>query len=171
MSDEPDIVNLDDCPMKPGLVAGGAVAFVLTVFPMSYALCCLPLALGGFVATTTFVFKYKARLELKYGMKIAILACLLGFGASTVVYNLFWLAFDYRIGFEWYVSFLTGLAKSAAPPSGDRLLESIELLREQSFGIGTFIQQIFTVILASGIGGAIGGALATVLFKKGALAQ
>ncbi len=171
MSDEPDIVNLDDCSMKPGLIGGGAIAFLLTLFPMSYALCCLPLAFGGFVATTTFIYKYQVRLELKYGMKIAILACLLGFGASTIVYDLFWLAFDYRIGFEWYISFLTRLAESAPPPSGDRLLESIEILREQTFSIGTLIQQVFTVILASGIGGAIGGALATVIFKKGALAQ
>lgn len=171
MSDELDIVNLDDCPMKPALMVGSAIAFVFTLFPMSYALCCLPLALGGFAATTKFIFKYKVRLELKFGMKIAILACLAGFGASTVFYDLVWVAFDYRIGFEAYIAFLTGLAESAPPPTGDQLLEAIELLREQSFGVGTLIQQVFTVILASGIGGAIGGALATAFFKKGALAQ
>ncbi len=171
MSDEPDIVNLDDLPIKPALLVGGSIAFVLTLFPMSYALCCLPLALGGFAATTTFIFKYKVRLDLKYGMKISILACLLGFGASTILYDVLWAGFDYRIGFDAYVSFLTGLAESAPPPTGDQLLDSIELLREQTFGIGTLIQQVFTVILTSGIGGAIGGALATAFFKKGALAQ
>lgn len=167
MTDEPDIVNLDDCPAKPALRVGASIAFVLTLFPLGFPL----LLISGFAATTTFIFKYKVRLELKYGMKIAILACLIGFGASTLVYDILWAFFGYRIGFETYVEFLLKLADSYPPASGDALRESIELLRAQTLGFGVVVQQALTIFLASGIGGSVGGALATFIFKKGALAQ
>lgn len=171
MTDDSEIVDLDACPAKPALITGGIVAFALTLFPMSYALCCMPLAIGGFVATSRYIFKYGVRLDLKYGMKIAILACLCGFGASTLFYDLLWLGIDYRIGLDWYVNFLADLAESAPESQRDQLLESIELLKEQSLGLGVVIQQVFTLILTSGIGGAMGGALASSIFKKGKVAQ
>lgn len=178
MSDIPEIVNLDDCSMKPALIAGSVVAAAFTLVPMSYAVCCLPLVLGGFVGTTVFIFKHRVRLELKFGMKIGILACLLGFGASTLLYDILWAAFDYRIGFEAYIGILetfidqvVSLAGSDPSSTREQLDDSIEMLREQSIGIGIVIQQIFTIILTSGIGGAIGGALATSFFKKGAIAR
>ena len=167
MNDESEIVNLDDCPMKPALLVGAPIAFFLTLFPLGFPL----VAIGGFAATTSFIFKFKVRIELKYGMKIAILACLIGFGASTLLYDLLWALFDYRIGFETYIEFLQQMAESYPPSSGDPLRESIELLKEQSFGFGVVIQQLLTIFVASGIGGAVGGALATFIFRKGALAQ
>ena len=171
MTDEQEIVNLDDCPIKPALIPGGFVAFVLTLFPLSYALCCLPLILGGFTATTVFIRKYGVRVELKVGMKIAILACMAGFGASTFVYDVLWDVFDYRIGFEWYIDLLLALSDQAPEATRDELIESIEILREQTFSLAVLVQQFFTVIVTSGIGGAIGGALASSIFKKGAIAQ
>ena len=119
MSEESEIVDLDQCPIKPAILAGGAVAFVPTLFPASVILCCMPLILGGFAATTAFVFKYRVRLELKFGMKVAILACLAGFAASTVVYDALWLGFDYRIGMEMQIDFLRQL-QEASPDENTR---------------------------------------------------
>lgn len=171
MTEDQEIVNLDDCPPKPALLAGAAVAFVLTLFPLSYALCCLPLIIAGFVATAAYISKYKIRVELKVGMKVAILACLAGFGASTVTYDILWVVFDYRIGLNWYLELLSSFADSAPESSRDQLLESIDLVKSQKIGLGVVVQQALTVVVTSGIGGAIGGAVASSLFKKGALAQ
>ena len=171
MTEDPEIVNLDECPIKPALLAGGAMSFVLTLFPLSYALCCLPLVIGGFVATTTFVSKYRIRVEIKVGMKVAILSCLAGFGASTALYDLLWVAFDYRIGLNSDLELLSNFAESAPESSRDQLLESIDILKSQKIGFGVVVQQALTVIVTSGIGGAIGGAVASSLFKKGSLAQ
>ena len=66
---------------------------------------------------------------------------------------------------------LSSLADSAPESSRDQLLESIDLLKSQKIGLGVVVQQLLTVVVTSGIGGAIGGALASSLFKKGALAQ
>ena len=35
MTEDPEFVNLDECPIKPALLAGGAVSFVLTLFPLN----------------------------------------------------------------------------------------------------------------------------------------
>jgi hypothetical protein len=171
MTEDQEIVNLDDCPPKPALLAGAAVSFILTLFPLSYALCCLPLVIGGFVATATYIIKYSIRIELKVGMKLAILSCLAGFGASTALYDILWAATDYRIGLNWYVELLGSLADSAPESSRDQLLESIDLLKSQKIGLGVVLQQALTVVVTSGIGGGMGGALASSLFKKGSLAQ
>ena len=171
MSEEPEIVDLDQCPVKPALRVGGAIAFVLTLFPMSVALCCMPLILAGFAATTAFIFKYQVRLELKYGMKVGIMACLFGFGASTVVYDALWIGFDYQIGMETYLELLSRLSELASGEAKDQMVDGIEQMREQSFGFGSIFSQIMMVLICSGIGGAIGGALATAFFKKGRLAQ
>ena len=171
MTEDQEIVNLHDCPPKPALMIGAAVSFVLTLFPLSYALCCLPLVIGGFVATATYISKYSIRIELKVGMKVAILSCMAGFGTSTFLYDILWVAFNYRIGLNWYLELLSSLADSAPESSRDQLLESIDLLKSQKIGIGVVVQQGLTVIVTSGIGGAIGGAVASSLFKKGSLAQ
>ena len=104
-------------------------------------------------------------------MKVAILSCLAGFGASTALYDLLWVAFDYRIGLNWYLELLSNFAESAPESSRDQLLESIDILKSQKIGFGVVVQQALTVIVTSGIGGAIGGAVASSLFKKGSLAQ
>lgn len=172
MSEESEIVDLDQCPIKPAIVTGGGIAFLLTLFPMSVVLCCLPLVLGGFAATTAFIFKYRVRLELKFGMKVAILACMAGFGASTLVYDALWLGFDYRIGMELQIDFLRQMQEASLDENTREQFEKgIEEMRNQTFGSGTIVSQTVTVLICSGIGGAIGGALATAMFKKGPLAQ
>ena len=171
MSEESEIVDLDQCPIKPAIIAGGAVAFALTLFPLSVLLCCMPLILGGFVATTVFIFKYQVRLELKNGMKVAMLACLAGFAVSTLVYDALWLAFDYRIGMETYIGFLENLQESLPEESREELQRGIEETKAQTFGVGTLVSQILMILVCAGLGGAIGGALATAMFKKGPLAQ
>lgn len=171
MTEEPEIVDLDQCPVKPALIVGGAIAFVLTLFQMSVYLCCMPLILAGFTATTAFIFKYQVRLELKYGMKIAMMACLWGFGASTVVYDILWAGFDYQFGLDVYLEVLNRFSELASGDAKEQLIEGIEQLREQSFSIVSIFPQIMMVLIGSGIGGAIGGALATAFFKKGRLVQ
>lgn len=170
MTEVPEIVDLDQCPVKPALRVGGAIAFVLTLFPMSVTLCCIPLILAGFAATRAFMVKYQVRLELKYGMKVGIMACLFGFGASTVVYDLLWVGFDYQIGMETYIELLNRFSELAPEEAKQQLADRLEQMRDQRFGFGSIFPQIMMVLIGSGIGGAIGGALATAFFKKGRLA-
>ena len=84
MTEDPEIVNLDE-PNQTGIVGWGRC--VICPDTVSTA-CPLLLAVGdrGFVATTTFASKYRIRVEIKVGMKVAILSCLAGFGASTAVH-------------------------------------------------------------------------------------
>lgn len=171
MTEVPEIVDLDQCPVKPALRLGGAIAFVLTLFPMSVALCCMPLILAGFAATTAFIFKYQVRLELKYGMKVGIMACLLGFGASTVVYDLLWVGFDYQIGMDAYLEFVAWMVELLPEESRPQVLDGAGESPKQAFGFGAVVSQILMIFVCSGIGGAIGGALASAFFKKGRLAQ
>ena len=171
MSEEIEVVDLDQCPVKPALRVGGTIAFVLTLFPLSVAACCLPLIIAGFAATAAFIFKYRVTLELKFGMKVAILACLYGFGASTILYDFLWLGFDYRIGFETYVEGLMKFADSVPEAQREEYLEGIEQVKAETFSGGVVVKQVMGIFVASGIGGAIGGALATAIFKKGPKAQ
>ena len=96
-------------------------------------------------------------------MKVAILSCLAGFGASTILYDLLWGAFDYRIGLNWYLELLSNFAESAPESSRGQLLESIDILKSQKIGFGVVVQQVLTVIVTSGFGGAIGGSVASSL--------
>ncbi len=170
MTDEAEIVNLDDCPMKPALMVGGIFTFLITLIPLANLACCIPLAIGGFVATARYASVYRIQVPLKMGMKVAILACLIGFGASTLLYNILWAAFDYRLDLSTYVALLNKLAE-AMPEASEQLEETIEQLEMQTLGVVELVQQVVWVIVSSGIGGAIGGALATAMFKKGRLAQ
>ncbi len=171
MSEESEIVDLDQCPTKQAIRIGGAIAFALTLFPMTVMLGCLPLILAGFAATASYVFEYRIRLELKVGMKVAMLACMAGFALSTLVYDALWLAFDYRIGMDTYLEFIRGLQEASPEETREKFQEGIDEMQNQAFGFGTIVSQIVTILVCSGIGGALGGALATAIFKKGPLAQ
>ena len=167
MSDILEIVDFDECSVKPALLAGGGVAFVLTLNPLSVLL----LFLAGFVATSTFIFKHQVRLELKHGMKVGIMACLVGVGASTVVYDILWVLFDYRIGMEFNLELLAQFMEPLPDGGGETIQDQLDKVGEEQFGFGPIIQQLMSLFVTSGIGGAVGGALATAVFKKGRLAQ
>ena len=167
MSDNSEIVDFDECSVMTALLVGGAVAFVLTVNPLG----AFSLFLAGVAGATAFIFKHQVRLELKHAMKVGILACLAGFGVSIVVYDFLWLAFDYRVGMEFNIEFVGQFMDPLADGSSEPLQDRLDKAREAPFGFATLVQQILGLFVMSGIGGAIGGALASVFFKKFRLAQ
>jgi len=173
-SPEPSFRNIDECPMKPSLIRGGAVAFVLSFFPFSLVICCLPLIVAALVGVHDYTKRYQVSLDIAKGMKIGVLCCMLGYGMELVVYDFVWFAFDYQIGAETYQNVLRGLLDSLPPEAieelGDKLdelNESIDQIAAQKFNVLVIIQQFFGLILVSAIGGCIGGLIGSAMFKKG----
>ena len=170
-SPDPAFRDLDDCPMKPSLIRGGAVAFVLTLFPFSLFICCLPLILAALVGVFDYTKRYGISLGVPQGMKVGVLCCLVGYGLSILFYVTVWAVFDHQIGMETYQSvfrsFLENLPPEIVDDMGDEVTDSIDEMGELEFHVGMLVQQIFGLILTSAIGGCIGGLIGSAMFKKG----
>ena len=170
-SPEPAFRDLDDCPMKPSLIRGGAVAFVLTLFPFSLLICCLPLILAALVGVYDYTKRYGISLSIPQGMKVGVLCGLVGYGLSTLVYDALWIVFDHQIGMETYQNVFRSLLESLPPEvvdeMGEEVTDSIDEMGDQEFHLAVLIQQIFGLILTSTIGGCIGGLVGSAMFKKG----
>jgi len=170
-SQEPAFRNIDECPMKPSLIRGGAVAFLLMFVPFALVICCLPLVAAALVGVFDYTKRYRISLDIAQGMKVGVLCCLLGYGAYTIFYDIVWAVFDYQIGVETYQNVLRGMIESLPPEAAELMdegmSESVEEMSEQKFSILALIPQLFIAVLVSAVGGAIGGLIGSAMFKKG----
>ena len=167
----PVIINLDDCPKKKSILIGSAVSFVLTINPMTVGLCCMPLIIGGLVSVFHYTKSFGVSISIVEGLKLGIFSCLLGLGASYVLYDFLWLVFDYQIGMETYLNFVESIVEKMGPEVAETYRKSMELSDPTKFTLMSLVSQIFSVAVSGAGGGSIGGLLGAAIFKKGPLAQ
>ena len=72
---------------------------------------------------------------------------------------------------EFNLELLAQFMEPLPDGGGETIQDQLDKVGEEQFGFGPIIQQLMSLFVTSGLGGAVGGALATAVFTKGRLAQ
>jgi hypothetical protein len=151
------------------MMFGGLVVFVLSLIPYVSlsSICCLPQIAGALVAIHLFTSRYRLTVSAGQGIKLGILAVLFGSLAAWAVAIAMQLLFNYQLNLKETEAIMLKAYSRLGPDVVEKVKEAFEKQRAEGLTLGKMFIGLCTVLIASGIGGLIGGALGTALFKRG----
>lgn len=165
--EEGQIVDLDTCPKGKSILVGAAITAILSIASFGIPSLGLPYILGGFAAAGHFAVRHKITIKAWQGIKLGIIACLLG-GLVGLVRPVIQLMSMTEADWKEQADMLSQDAyESGMPEFADAIQELYT-----AENIPLFLGGMLIIVLVSGVVlGTLGGLLGSAFLKKGPLAQ
>ncbi|MDA1029497.1 MAG: hypothetical protein O3B41_10670 [Bacteroidetes bacterium] len=147
---------------KQSIILGGLVAGLLSTSYLGIITCCLGVVVGAVVAVWHYTDTNELTVPTGHGAKIGAFAALIGLLIATVL-NFILMQAGINHETAW-VEFMISKFGDQMPPEQ---LEAMEAAMTKEKTFVDYAQGIGISSIVSGLFGAIGGAIAAKMFKKG----